>query len=68
MVATRFSELVTDGKGCQLSNDDLKDQLKYHKLVLKKTGFSVSQPNRKAFVLQLQTLLLDAHGPVANVQ
>eukprot|EP00965_Chrysotila_dentata_P154725 5112460-Pleurochrysis_carterae.AAC.1 len=39
--------------------EDLRDQLKKHK-ALGKTGFVVSQPNRTAYVLQLQTLLLEA--------
>eukprot|EP00965_Chrysotila_dentata_P224470 6194190-Pleurochrysis_carterae.AAC.1 len=38
--------------------DDLRDQLKQHK-ALGKHGFVVSQPNRTAYVLQLQTLLLE---------
>lgn len=64
-VATRFSELVERG-GYQVSNSDLQDQLKYYKLVLKKTGFTATQPNRKAYVLQLQALLLEQHGAAAN--
>ena len=46
-----------------MNNSNLQDQLKYHKLVRKATGFTVSQGNRKAFVLQLQALLLEQHGP-----
>ena len=47
-------------------NEALKDQLKKHKLLGKsKTKFTVTQPNRTAFVLQLQTLLLEAN-PKAN--
>ena len=65
-VATRFSELVTDAQGCQLSNVDLQDQLKYHKLVRKATGFTVTQKNRAAYVLQLQALLVEQHGAAAN--
>ena len=58
-LATRYSEL----KG--LGNDDLKDQLKKHKL-LGKTGFTVSLPNRTALVLQLQALLNEADPLGAN--
>ena len=36
-----------------MGNSDLSDQLKYHKVVKKKTGFIVTQKDRKAFVLQL---------------
>ena len=64
-VATRFSELVQRGS-YQVSNSDLQDQLKYHKLVLKKTGFTVTQANREKYVLQLQALLVEQHGKVAN--
>eukprot|EP00965_Chrysotila_dentata_P111657 3692204-Pleurochrysis_carterae.AAC.1 len=39
--------------------EDLRDQLKKHKL-LGKTGFTATQPNRTVYVLQLQTLLLEA--------
>eukprot|EP00962_Isochrysis_galbana_P051251 scaffold22626_cov108-Isochrysis_galbana.AAC.2 len=53
VLATRYSELVSMGI------DDLKDQLKKHKLN-GKTGFNVSHPNRTAYVLLLQTLLLQA--------
>ena len=52
-LATRYSELV------QMSVDSLRDQLKKHKRLGQK-GFTVSQPNRTAYVLQLQTLLLAA--------
>ena len=44
-----------------MGNSDLSDQLKYHKVVKKKTGFIVTQKDRKAFVLQLQSLLSDRH-------
>ena len=64
-VATRFSELVQRG-GFQVSNSDLQDQLKYHKLVLKKTGFTATQANREKYVLQLQALLVELHGAAAN--
>eukprot|EP00965_Chrysotila_dentata_P259984 6213746-Pleurochrysis_carterae.AAC.1 len=40
--------------------EDLRDQLKKHTL-LGKTGFTLSLPNRTAYVLQLQTLLLEAN-------
>eukprot|EP00965_Chrysotila_dentata_P126359 4176435-Pleurochrysis_carterae.AAC.1 len=40
--------------------DDLWDQLKKHKL-LGKTGFALPLPNRMAYGLQLQTLLLEAN-------
>ena len=63
--ATRFSELMERG-GYQVSNSDLQDQLKYHKLVLKKTGFTATQANRRAYVLQLQALLVEQHGAAAN--
>ena len=52
-----------------MSNDDLKDQLKKHKLRLGKTGFTVSKlPNRTALVivLQLQALLNEADPKGAN--
>lgn len=50
---TKYSELVS------LGNADLADQLKYHKLVRKKTGFIVSQKDGTAYVLQLQSMLSD---------
>ena len=57
---TLYSELVDKG------NDALKDQLKKHKLLGKSTAkFTISQPNRTAYILQLQTLLLEAN-PHAN--
>ena len=52
-LATNYSELINMG------NDALADQLKKHKL-LGATGFAVTQSNRIAYVLQLQTLLLVA--------
>ena len=58
-LATKYSELKS------MSNDDLKDQLKKHKL-LGKTGFTVSLPNRTALVLQLQALLNEADPVGAN--
>lgn len=57
-LARLFSQLVNK------NNDELKDQLKKFK-ALGKTGFTVSQANRTAFILQLQTLLLEA-DPKAN--
>ena len=59
-VATRYSQLVCMG------NADLQDQLKHHKLVGKKAGFTVLQPNRSAYVLQLQALLSEVHSAAAN--
>eukprot|EP00966_Prymnesium_polylepis_P179729 4161368-Prymnesium_polylepis.1 len=53
-----YSQLV------EMGNEALKDQLKKRKL-LGATGFTVTQPNRTAYVLQLQTLLLAA-DPAAN--
>ena len=58
VLATKFSELKAMG------NDELKDQLRAHKLK-GKSGFSVSLPNRTALVLQLQALLSEA-DPAAN--
>lgn len=52
-LATTFSSLVS------MSNEDLKDQLKKHKM-MGKTGFTCVQPNRVSYILQLQTLLLEA--------
>eukprot|EP00965_Chrysotila_dentata_P011290 368024-Pleurochrysis_carterae.AAC.1 len=46
--------------------EDLRDQLKKHK-ALGKTGFVVSQPNRMAYALQLQTLLLEADEEASNL-
>ena len=51
VVATRFSQLVTNEHGYKPTNDELQDQLKYHKLVRKATGFTVTQKNRVAYVL-----------------
>ena len=53
---TKYSELK--GK----SNDQLSDQLRYHKLVRKQTGFTVTQPNFTAYALQLQSLISDWHA------
>ena len=52
---TKYSELVS------MANADLADQLKYQKIVRKQTGFTVTQKDRKAYVLQLQSLLSDWH-------
>eukprot|EP00965_Chrysotila_dentata_P144111 4760655-Pleurochrysis_carterae.AAC.1 len=41
--------------------EDLRDQLKMEHKLLGKTGFALSLPNRTAYVLQLQTLLLEAN-------
>lgn len=51
-LATRYSHLLS------MSNEALKDQLKKYK-VMGKVGFTTTQPNRTAFVLQLQALLLE---------
>ena len=60
--ATKYSNLVSMG------NADLADQLKYHKLVRKKTGFTVTQKDRKAYVLQLQSLLSDWHADANDLE
>ena len=49
-----------------MPNDALQDQLKFHKLVRKQTGFTVTQKNRVGYVLQLQGLLVAEHGEAAN--
>eukprot|EP00965_Chrysotila_dentata_P027007 896285-Pleurochrysis_carterae.AAC.1 len=46
---------------------DLRNQLNKHKL-LGKTGFALSLPNRTAYVLQLQTLLLEANEETNNFE
>lgn len=51
-LATHYSHLLS------MSNEALKDQLKKHK-AMGKGGFTTTQPNRTAFVLQLQALLLE---------
>ena len=56
---TKYSELQGT------SNTELSDQLKYHKLVRKKTGFTATQANWTAYVLQLQSILSD-WNPAAN--
>jgi hypothetical protein len=48
---TKWSELKA------LSNADLSDQLKVWKLVQKQTGFTVTQKNREAYVVRLQSLM-----------
>ena len=50
------------------ANADLADQLKYHKLVRKQTGFTVTQKNRTAYVLQLQSLLSDWHNDANDLK
>ena len=42
--------------------------MKYHKVVRKKTGFIVTQKDRKAFVLQLQSLLSDWHTDADDLE
>ena len=51
-----------------MGNADLADQLKYHKQVRKKTGFTVTQKSRMAFVLQLQSLLSDWHADANDLE
>ena len=48
-VATKYSEVAA-----LATNAELSDQLKYHKLVRKAVGFTATQGNRTAYVLQLQ--------------
>ena len=60
--ATKYSELVS------MANADLADQLKYHKVVRKQTGFTVTQKDRKAYVLQLQSLLSDWHTDANDLE
>ena len=45
--------------------EDLKDQLKGYRLQ-GKTGFSLTQSNRAAYVLQAQALMVEALGPGCN--
>eukprot|EP00965_Chrysotila_dentata_P059561 1976599-Pleurochrysis_carterae.AAC.1 len=47
--------------------EDLRDQFTKHKL-LNKTGFALSLPNRTTYVLQLQTLLLEANEEANNLE
>jgi hypothetical protein len=54
--ATKFSELLN------MRNDQLADQLKIYKLVLKRTGFTVTQTNREAYVRQVQSCIVDEGG------
>ena len=51
-----------------MGNTDLTDQLKYHKVVRKITGFTVTQKSRMAFVLQLQSLLSDWHADANDLE
>jgi hypothetical protein len=54
--ATKFSALLN------MRNDQLADQLKIYKLVLKRTGFTVTQMNREAYVRQVQSRIVDEGG------
>ena len=47
------------------TQDELTSSADY-KLVRKATGFTVTQQNRAAYVLQLQALLVEQHGAAAN--
>eukprot|EP00965_Chrysotila_dentata_P125965 4163559-Pleurochrysis_carterae.AAC.1 len=47
--------------------EDLRDKLKKHTL-LGKTGFALSLPNRTPYVLQLQTLLLEANEDASDLE
>ena len=58
-LATTYSALK------KMSVDDLKDQLKGYKLQ-GKTGFSLTQPNRAAYVLQVQALMSEVLGSGCN--
>eukprot|EP00966_Prymnesium_polylepis_P041279 957995-Prymnesium_polylepis.1 len=51
-----------------MANGDLADQLKYQKLVRKQTGFTITQTDRKAYVLQLQSLLSDWHDDANDLE
>ena len=55
-VATKFSQLTG------MLNPDLADQLKYHKVIRLVKGFTVTQPNREAYIQQLHCLLTDQFG------
>ena len=58
-LATKYSDLKTMG------NDELKDQLKGYKLQ-GKSGFNVTQDNRAAYVLQVQSLMSEVLGEGCN--
>jgi vacuolar-type H+-ATPase subunit E/Vma4 len=58
--STRYSLLK------QMRNDELADQLKIYKLVLKRTGFSVTQKGREAYIIQVQALMTEEDGAAAN--
>lgn len=58
-LASTYSELMT------MAIPELQDQLKAWKLK-GETGFTVTQADREAYVLQLQALIFDAHGSAAN--
>eukprot|EP00965_Chrysotila_dentata_P235595 6200851-Pleurochrysis_carterae.AAC.1 len=47
--------------------EDLRDQLEKHKL-LGKTGFTLTLPNRTAYLLQLQMLLLEANKDANDLE
>ena len=49
-----------------LDNEDLSDQLKYHKLVEKKSGFKTTGLSGAAMRLQLQSLIFEKFGAGAN--
>ena len=48
-----------------MGNEQLKDQLKAYKM-RGQTGFVVTQKDRAAYVLQVQSLMSEALGPAAN--
>jgi len=58
--ATTYSELKP------MNNQDLADQLKHLKLVLGRDIKKTSLPNRKAYVIRIQTLLFTEFGVGAN--
>eukprot|EP00965_Chrysotila_dentata_P199752 6179568-Pleurochrysis_carterae.AAC.3 len=60
-LAKHYSDLKVMGV------EDLRDQLKKHKL-LGKNGFALSLPNRTAYVLQLQTLLLETNEDANDLE
>eukprot|EP00965_Chrysotila_dentata_P022347 739439-Pleurochrysis_carterae.AAC.1 len=60
-LAQHFSDLKLMGV------EDLRGQLKKHEL-LGKTGFALSLPNRTAYVLQLQTLLIEANEDANDLE
>jgi len=58
--ATTYSELKP------MNNQDLADQLKHLKLVLSRDIKKTSLPNRKAYVIRIQTLLFTEFGVGVN--